>query len=47
MNYHVIEARYIGGHVVWLKCADGTSGEIDLGRTAPVSHLSSFTTMCE
>lgn len=30
MDYDVIEARYIGGHVVWLRFRDGTSGEIDL-----------------
>ena len=30
MNYHVLEARYVGGHVVWLRFRDGTSGEIDL-----------------
>jgi uncharacterized protein DUF2442 len=29
-NYHVLEARYISGHIVWLRFADGTSGEIDL-----------------
>jgi hypothetical protein len=30
MNYHVIEARYVTGHVVWLRFRDGTAGEIDL-----------------
>ncbi len=30
MNYHVVEARYVAGHVVWLRFRDGTSGEIDL-----------------
>jgi hypothetical protein len=30
MNYHVLEARYVGRHVVWLRFRDGTSGEIDL-----------------
>ena len=30
MNYHVVEARYVTGHVVWLRFRDGTSGEIDL-----------------
>ncbi len=30
MDYHVIEARYVAGHVVWLRFRDGTSGEIDL-----------------
>jgi hypothetical protein len=33
MNYDVVEARYVRGHVVWLRFRDGTSGEIDL---APV-----------
>lgn len=31
MDYHVIEARYVAGHVVWLRFRDGTVGEIDLG----------------
>ena len=31
MDYHVVEARHLGGHTVWLKFRDGTSGEIDLG----------------
>lgn len=30
MTYHVVEARYIRGHTLWLKFRDGTSGEIDL-----------------
>ena len=30
MDYHVIEARYVGGHVIWLRFRDGTAGEIDL-----------------
>ena len=30
MNYHIAEARYVGGHVVWLKFKDGTAGEVDL-----------------
>ena len=30
MNYDVIEARYVGEFVVWLKFRDGTAGEIDL-----------------
>ena len=30
MDYHVVEARHVGGHTVWLKFRDGTSGEIDL-----------------
>lgn len=30
MDYHVIEARYLGGHVIWLRFRDGTAGEIDL-----------------
>ncbi len=31
MDYDVIEARYVGGYVVWLRFRDGTQGEIDLG----------------
>ena len=31
MDYHVVEARYVSGHVVWLRFEDGTQGEIDLG----------------
>ena len=31
MDYHVLEARYVGGHVVRLRFGDGTAGEIDLG----------------
>ncbi len=30
MDYDVMEARYLGGHVVWLRFRDGTTGEIDL-----------------
>jgi hypothetical protein len=30
MNYHIVEARYVANHVVWLRFRDGTSGEIDL-----------------
>jgi hypothetical protein len=29
--YHVLGARYVHGHVVWLRFRDGTAGEIDLG----------------
>ncbi len=31
MNYHIVEARYVGGYIVWLRFRDGTAGEIDLG----------------
>ena len=30
MNSHIVEARYVAGHVVWLRFRYGTSGEIDL-----------------
>jgi len=30
MDYHIVEARYVAGHTVWLRFRDGTSGEIDL-----------------
>jgi hypothetical protein len=32
MFVHVVEARYVRGHVVWLKFSNGTAGEIDLAR---------------
>lgn len=31
MNYHIVEARHVREHTLWLKFRDGTSGEIDLG----------------
>jgi Protein of unknown function (DUF2442) len=30
MNYDVIEARHVGGFVIWLRFRDDTAGEIDL-----------------
>ena len=30
MDYHVLEARYVRDYVIWVKCRDGTSGEVDL-----------------
>jgi hypothetical protein len=30
MDYHIVEARHVGGYVVWLRFADGKSGEVDL-----------------
>lgn len=27
---HVVEARYLGGHRVWLRFEDGIEGEVDL-----------------
>jgi hypothetical protein len=30
MDYHILEARYVTKHVVWLRFRDGTTGEIDL-----------------
>lgn len=32
MDYDVLEARYVGGYIVWLRFRDGTAGEIDLER---------------
>ena len=32
MDYHVLEARYGSGYVVWLRFRDGTAGEIDLAQ---------------
>lgn len=31
MNYHVVEARHVWAHTVWLRFRDGTRGEMDLG----------------
>ena len=30
MDYRVVDARYISGHVVWLRFRDGTEGRVDL-----------------
>ena len=30
MDYDILEARYVGGYVIWLRFRDGTSGEVDL-----------------
>jgi hypothetical protein len=30
VDYDVIEARYVGGFLVWLRFRDGTAGQIDL-----------------
>ena len=34
-DYHVLEARHVRGHVLWLRFRDGTAGDIDL---APALH---------
>ncbi len=34
MDYHIVEARYVAGHVVWLRFRDGACGEIDLAPDA-------------
>jgi hypothetical protein len=31
MDYHVVDARYVGDHVIWVRFRDGSEGEIDLG----------------
>lgn len=33
MHYDVLEARYLRDYVVWVRCRDGSAGEVDL---APV-----------
>ena len=30
MDYDILEARHVGGYVIWLRFRDGTTGEIDL-----------------
>ena len=48
MDYHVLEARYIAGHTIWLRFRDGTSGEVDLAPAlrgpvfAPLLELAYF-----
>ena len=32
MLVHVLEARHLGGHRVWLRFDDGLTGELDLSR---------------
>ena len=39
MPYDVVEARHVGGFVIWLKFRDNTAGEIDL---APELHGTMF-----
>lgn len=29
---HVIEARYVAGHTLWLRFDDGVEGEVDLSK---------------
>jgi len=44
MDYHIVEARYVAGHTVWLRFRDGASGEIDL---ANALHGSIFEPLCD
>jgi hypothetical protein len=30
MDYDILEAHYVGGYVVWVRCRDGRTGEVDL-----------------
>jgi hypothetical protein len=30
MDYHVVEARYLHDYTVWVRCRDGSAGEVDL-----------------
>jgi hypothetical protein len=30
MDYHVVEARYLHDYTVWVRCEDGSEGEVDL-----------------
>ena len=30
MLTHVVEARHVAGHVVWLRFSDGAEGDVDL-----------------
>ena len=31
MDYHVVEAKHVVDHTMWLRFRDGTQGEVDLG----------------
>lgn len=31
MEYLIEEARYVRDYVIWVRCRDGSSGEVDLG----------------
>ncbi len=42
--YHVVEARHVSGHTVWLRFQDGTAGEIDL---APALVGAIFEPLCD
>ena len=48
MKYHIVEARHVRAHTVWLRFRDGTSGEIDLSSElvgpvmAPLQDVSYF-----
>lgn len=44
MDYHTVEARHVGAHLVWLTFRDGTCGEIDLARRCAVLPSSPFGT---
>jgi hypothetical protein len=35
VEYHILEARYLHDYSVWVRCRDGSSGEVDL---RPVLH---------
>lgn len=30
MDYDIVEARHVRDYIVWLRCRDGRSGEVDL-----------------
>jgi hypothetical protein len=50
MNYHVVEAKHVRAHTLWLRFRDGTAGEIDLARAllgpvmAPLHDVEYFKT---
>ncbi len=33
MDYHVMEARHVSGHRIWLRCRDGSEGVVLAGPT--------------
>jgi hypothetical protein len=39
MDYHIVEARHVAAHVVWLRFRDGTSGKNRSGAGSPRPRL--------
>ena len=48
MDYHVLEARHVAGHTIWLRFRDGTTAEVNLASSlagpvfAPLKDVAFF-----